>query len=104
MAPEGHGRAMAATSSAAAASGWIHSPDASGTNTSGRPSMQFREWMHFLPSKRTAMLLPRYSWGLSLTGSLLGMGSGPHPTTWAGSGPILRRASAAQEGGEEGVR
>jgi len=30
--------------------------------TRGCSSTQWREWMHFALSKRTTMLLPRYSW------------------------------------------
>src|SRR5436853_7939327 len=61
MAPEGHASAAAAIASLDAASGLIHGPLALGTNTSGCPSTQLREWMHFPPSKRTTISLPRYS-------------------------------------------
>src|SRR5271166_4759668 len=88
MAPEGQARAMAAISSAEAPSGWIHSPGALGTKTSGRPSTQLREWMHFFPSKRMAMLLPRYSCTSSL------MRSSAREDT----------RSSAEEGREERVR
>src|SRR5471030_467790 len=51
IAPEGQLRASAATSPRVARSGWIHSPDTFGTNTSGRSSTQLREWMQRSPSK-----------------------------------------------------
>src|SRR4051812_20314224 len=55
IAPDGQLCASSTFSSTVAASGWIHAPTTFGTNTSGRPSTQLREWMHFLASKRSVM-------------------------------------------------
>src|SRR4030095_14659530 len=61
IAPDGHVKASAATSSGVALSGCIHSRWAFGTKTSGRPSTQLREWMHFRASKRITTFVPRTS-------------------------------------------
>src|SRR5258706_11870606 len=61
MAPDGQASAVATTSCAGTASGLIHAPGTLAWKTSGRPSTQLREWMHFSPSKRTTSFSPRYS-------------------------------------------
>src|SRR5258708_5330060 len=100
MAPEGHERAMAAVSSAGAPSGWIHSPGALGTNTSGRPSTQLREGMHFLPAKRTRMFLPRYSCTASLMDASAG---GESPARRAPVGDRLGVAYEAEVDGRHAL-